>query len=582
MAQTLLVDLRLTPARLADDAAATTSRAPSTTAASPAWPGARPPNGHFKLLERLATEIADRLWAAHELAELRVSVRKRRRRSAAGRDGRRRTVTTGDDGALARVTVDPCRMTAAPARRAFLSLGANLGERAAVLRGAARGARRAARHAVVAASRLYETAPQDVTDQPPFLNQVVVPRHGPRTAGPAGRGAAHRRRRRARAATRAVWSAHPRCRYTPLSRCGERRPGAHAATPAAVAAGLCARAARRSSGRSRVTCRSSMSPGSPPSCRRKQAVRPYAGGVSDEHRPHHPARAPRLPAPGARVTAVPRPYIASRTAAAAARRSSTCSCWAAASPGSRPPSPRRAAGASACSPRPSLERHHDLPRPGRHRRGPRRIRLARAALPGHGRTPAPACATSEAVRVLVNEGPDRVRELMEICPRFDRQDGEIVLGREGAHSVRRVLHAGGDATGREVVEHAVRGGPRWAAACSSTRDEFVIDLLTIDGRCIGALSLNLARRRVHAEPGDGHHPRHRAAPARSTHAPRTPRSPPATASPWPTAPAPPSATSSSCSSTPPAWRRRPRRRRSSPRRCAARARSCATPPASAS
>ena len=41
----------------------------------------------------------------------------------------------------------------------------------------------------------------------------------------------------------------------------------------------------------------------------------------------------------------------------------------------------------------------------------------------------------DAVRVLVNEGPDRVRELMEICPHFDRVDGEIVLGREGAHSV---------------------------------------------------------------------------------------------------------------------------------------------------
>jgi L-aspartate oxidase len=97
----------------------------------------------------------------------------------------------------------------------------------------------------------------------------------------------------------------------------------------------------------------------------------------------------------------------------------------------------------------------------------------------------------EAVRVLVNEGPDRVRELMDICPRFDRQDGEIVLGREGAHSVRRVLHAGGDATGREVsstLSEAARLGSR----VQLYENEFVIDLLTIDGRCIGALSLNLA------------------------------------------------------------------------------------------
>ena len=97
----------------------------------------------------------------------------------------------------------------------------------------------------------------------------------------------------------------------------------------------------------------------------------------------------------------------------------------------------------------------------------------------------------EAVRVLVDEGPDRVRELIEICPRFDRQNGEIVLGREGAHSVRRVAHAGGDATGREVSS-ALSEAARVGSRVQLYEDEFVIDLLTIDGRCIGALSLNLA------------------------------------------------------------------------------------------
>ena len=97
----------------------------------------------------------------------------------------------------------------------------------------------------------------------------------------------------------------------------------------------------------------------------------------------------------------------------------------------------------------------------------------------------------KAVRVLVNEGPDRVRELIEICPRFDRQNGEIVLGREGAHSVRRVAHAGGDATGREVSS-ALAEAARVGSRVQLYEDEFAIDLLTIDGRCIGALSLNLA------------------------------------------------------------------------------------------
>ena len=96
----------------------------------------------------------------------------------------------------------------------------------------------------------------------------------------------------------------------------------------------------------------------------------------------------------------------------------------------------------------------------------------------------------EAVHVLVNEGPDRVRELMEICPRFDRVDGEIVLGREGAHSVARVVHAGGDATGSEVSS-ALAEAARVGSRVQLYENEFVIDLLTVDDRCVGALSLSL-------------------------------------------------------------------------------------------
>jgi len=55
-----------------------------------------------------------------------------------------------------------------------------------------------------------------------------------------------------------------------------------------------------------------------------------------------------------------------------------------------------------------------------------------------------------AVRVLVEEGPAYVRELLDWGASFDRDDsGRPALGREAAHSVRRVLHAG-DATGREI------------------------------------------------------------------------------------------------------------------------------------
>jgi L-aspartate oxidase len=55
-----------------------------------------------------------------------------------------------------------------------------------------------------------------------------------------------------------------------------------------------------------------------------------------------------------------------------------------------------------------------------------------------------------AVRVLVEDGPRGVRELVDWGAQFDRDAvGAIALGREAAHSVRRVLHAG-DATGREI------------------------------------------------------------------------------------------------------------------------------------
>jgi len=56
----------------------------------------------------------------------------------------------------------------------------------------------------------------------------------------------------------------------------------------------------------------------------------------------------------------------------------------------------------------------------------------------------------EAVRVLVNEGPDAVHELIEWGAVFDRHEGELSLTREGGHHRDRIAHAGGDATGAEI------------------------------------------------------------------------------------------------------------------------------------
>ena len=56
-----------------------------------------------------------------------------------------------------------------------------------------------------------------------------------------------------------------------------------------------------------------------------------------------------------------------------------------------------------------------------------------------------------AVHVLVREGPDRVRELAALGAHFDETpEGTWALAREGGHSLARVVHAGGDATGAEI------------------------------------------------------------------------------------------------------------------------------------
>lgn len=61
-------------------------------------------------------------------------------------------------------------------------------------------------------------------------------------------------------------------------------------------------------------------------------------------------------------------------------------------------------------------------------------------------------ADPEAVRILVTEGPDRVRELIELGAQFDRDgDGTLRFGLEGGHSRNRILHARGDRTGAAVM-----------------------------------------------------------------------------------------------------------------------------------
>ncbi len=56
----------------------------------------------------------------------------------------------------------------------------------------------------------------------------------------------------------------------------------------------------------------------------------------------------------------------------------------------------------------------------------------------------------DAARILVSEAAERIRDLVRFGVPFDSVDGEVALGREGAHSRARILHAGGDATGAHI------------------------------------------------------------------------------------------------------------------------------------
>ena len=107
-----------------------------------------------------------------------------------------------------------------------------------------------------------------------------------------------------------------------------------------------------------------------------------------------------------------------------------------------------------------------------------------------------------AAQALVQEAPARVRELERLGVRFDAdRHGVLALGLEGGHSLRRVVHAGGSATGRRIVRQlsalavdepriAVLEGAR--AASSWMRDGRCGGVVLEDGRAIRARATILA------------------------------------------------------------------------------------------
>ncbi len=94
-----------------------------------------------------------------------------------------------------------------------------------------------------------------------------------------------------------------------------------------------------------------------------------------------------------------------------------------------------------------------------------------------------------AVKVMVEEGIDRIRELVSWGARFDKHGGKLVFTIEAAHSMRRIIHAGGDATGEETEGFLIRKAKEIENVQFMDR-KFVVDLLTLDGRCFGAIMVD--------------------------------------------------------------------------------------------
>lgn len=97
----------------------------------------------------------------------------------------------------------------------------------------------------------------------------------------------------------------------------------------------------------------------------------------------------------------------------------------------------------------------------------------------------------EAVRALVTEGPDAVRELIALGTQFDHHpDGELSLTREGGHHRDRIAHAGGDATGAEIQRALIAAVER-APAIEVIQHALALDLLLAADGGVAGLTLHV-------------------------------------------------------------------------------------------
>ena len=100
-----------------------------------------------------------------------------------------------------------------------------------------------------------------------------------------------------------------------------------------------------------------------------------------------------------------------------------------------------------------------------------------------------------AVRVLCEEGPARIQDLIRLGVEFDRRHGELAKGLEAAHSYPRILHAGGDSTGYSIEMALVRA-VRATLGIHVREHTFAADLVLRNGQVAGLEVLDSAGNRL--------------------------------------------------------------------------------------
>lgn len=103
----------------------------------------------------------------------------------------------------------------------------------------------------------------------------------------------------------------------------------------------------------------------------------------------------------------------------------------------------------------------------------------------------------ENVRILVTEGPERIKELISWGAQFDREGVKLAFTREAAHSKRRILHANGDSTGREI-ERALLAKVKATENIKKYDYSITVDLIVNDGQAAGALVYRERERKLTA------------------------------------------------------------------------------------